>query len=180
MSSESNREYEKRISTAFERRGNATPRTGPWIVGWLYHDGPDFPNNMNREYNSFANEIGASTSSYNSFIRYIHLLKLLGIVEEVDPENNQIQDWNPETTTFSRQYYHLTSDADTDWITQQVPTGPFVFEDLMNEIPAPQRDPWTEAAKIEGWRSRLPAGGIDSSEPDDQSDVDDVVDRFDL
>lgn len=167
MSSEFNREYEKRISTSFERRGNATPRTGPWIVGWLYHEGPDFLNNMNRKNNSFASQIGASTSSYNSFTRYIHLLKLLDIVEEVYPENNQIQEWNPETNRFSRQCYRLTSDADTGWVTREIPTTPFVFEDLMNEIPAPQRDPWTEAAKIEGWRSRLPGIRVDYVESED-------------
>jgi hypothetical protein len=108
------------------------------------------------------------------------LLKLLDIVEEVDHENNQIQEWNTDTTTFSRQYYRLASDADTGWVAQEVPTAPFVSEDLMNKIPAPQRDPWTEAAKIEGWRSRLPVGRVDSSESDNQTDIDNIVDRFNL
>lgn len=85
------RDFEEDIILYFYAAGKRTPRTGLWIRGHLLDVGEDYPYRMWKFYNQFclyARKRGAflPTVSYVSFVRYIHLLKDLGLIEKVREE----------------------------------------------------------------------------------------------
>jgi hypothetical protein len=101
--------------------GATTSRTGPFISGYISLEGPEFPNELFRQYNQMLARVDSSlTVSNDEHIRkQVWFLKEVGVLEEVTAE---VLALNPdsERDEFGKRYYDTTSEVDMSWLDSDV------------------------------------------------------------
>ena len=105
------------ISTAVDISGATTSRVGPFITGYISLEGPEFPNELYRQYNQMLSRVDPSlTVSNDEHIRkQVWFLKEVDVLEEVTAEVLAL-DPNAERDEFNKRYYDTTEEVDTSWL----------------------------------------------------------------
>lgn len=97
--------------------GATTSRTGPFITAYISVKGPEFANELFRQYNQILAPVDSSlTVSNDEHIRkQVWFLKEVGVLEEVTAEVLSIE---PDTDKdeFDRRYYDTTDEVDMSWL----------------------------------------------------------------
>lgn len=109
---------EESIQIAVESpSGVTTSRTGPFITGYISFEGPEFPNELFRQYNQMLARVDSSlTVSNDEHIRkQVWFLKEVGVLEEVTAEVLAL-DPDSERDEFDKRYYDTTSEVDMSWL----------------------------------------------------------------
>ena len=109
------------ISTAVDISGATTSRVGPFISGYISLEGPEFPNELFRQYNDLLARVDSSlTVSNDEHIRkQVWFLKEAGVLEEVTAEVLAL-DPSADRDEFDRRYYDTTSEVDMSWLDEDV------------------------------------------------------------
>jgi hypothetical protein len=113
---------EESIQIAVESlSGVTTSRTGPFITGYISLEGPEFPNELFRQYNSLMARVDSSlTVSNDEHIRkQVWFLKEVGVLEEVTAEVLAL-DPDSERDEFDKRCYDTTSEVDMSWLDSDV------------------------------------------------------------
>jgi hypothetical protein len=105
------------ISIAVDTSGVTTSRTGPFITGYISLEGPEFPNELFRQYNSLMARVDSSlTVSNDEHIRkQVWFLKEVGVLEEVTAEVLAL-DPSEDRDEFDKRYYDTTPGVDMSWL----------------------------------------------------------------
>jgi hypothetical protein len=109
------------ISTAVDISGATTSRVGPFITGYISLEGPEFPNELFRQYNSLLAQMDSSlTISNDEHIRkQVWFLKEVGVLEEVTAEVLAL-DPSADRDEFDKRFYDTTSEIDMSWLEEDV------------------------------------------------------------
>ena len=101
--------------------GATTSRTGPFISGYIWLEGPEFPNELFRQYNDSLARIDPSlTVSNDEHIRsQVWFLKEIGVLEEVTVEVLALGP-NTERDEFDKRFYDISNEVDMSWLEQDV------------------------------------------------------------
>jgi len=101
--------------------GATASRTGPFISGYVSLEGPDFPNELFRQYNQMLSRVDSSlTVSNDEHIRkQIWFLKEVGVLEEVTAEVLAL-DPDADRDEFDRRYYDTTEEVNMSWLDEDV------------------------------------------------------------
>mgnify|MGYP006268924983 CR=1 FL=1 len=109
------------ISIAVDVSGVTTSRVGPFISGYISLGGPDFPNELFRQYNQVMTRVDSSlTVSNDEHIRkQVWFLKEVDVLEEVTAEVLDL-DSDAERDEFDKRYYDTTDEVDLSWLEEDV------------------------------------------------------------
>ena len=109
------------ISTAVDISGATTSRIGPFITGYISLEGPEFPNELFRQYNQMLSRVDSSlTVSNDEHIRkQVWFLKEVGVLEEVTVEVLAL-DPSDDRDEFDKRYYDITDEVDMSWLDEDV------------------------------------------------------------
>jgi hypothetical protein len=104
-----------------ENIGVTASRVGPFITGYAELEGPEFPNELFRQYNSLMARMNSSlTVSNDEHIRkQVWFLKEVGVLEEVTAEVLAL-DPDSERDEFDKRYYDTTDQVDMSWLESDV------------------------------------------------------------
>ena len=104
-----------------ELAGTTTSRTGPFLAGYLELEGPEFPNELFRQYNCTLGlmEIDLSVSNAEQIRKQVWFLKEVGVLEEVTTEVLAL-DSDVERDEFDKRYYDTTADVDMSWLDEDI------------------------------------------------------------
>lgn len=96
-------DFEENIASRFWKGGYrlASPKA-EWIKFYLLKYGKGYPYDMWKKWREFASMIGVRAGSYIAFVRYMFILKRLGLIKEVEEE--------PTHRGFPRKYYVLVEE----------------------------------------------------------------------
>ena len=111
-------ELEESIRIAVDSLSGATAsRTGPFITGYISLEGPEFPNELFRQYNQMLSRVDSSlTVSNDEHIRkQVWFLKEVGVLEEVTAEVLAL-DPDTERDEFDKRYYDIAYGVDMSWL----------------------------------------------------------------
>lgn len=109
---------ERAISIAINQMAGATAsRIGPFITGYISIEGPEYPNELFRQYNSMLARVDSDlTVSNDEHIRkQVWFLKEVGVLEEVTAEVLAL-DPDMERDEFSKRFYDVTDEVDMSWL----------------------------------------------------------------
>jgi hypothetical protein len=101
--------------------GATASRTGPFITGYISLEGPEFPNELFRQYNSMLARVDSSlTVSNDEHIRkQVWFLKEVGVLEEVTAEVLAL-DPDTERDEFDKRFYDISHGVDMGWLEEDV------------------------------------------------------------
>ncbi|CCQ35930.1 uncharacterized protein Nmlp_1739 [Natronomonas moolapensis 8.8.11] len=119
---ESIADLEECIGMAVDSLSGATAsRTGPFISGYISLEGPEFPNELFRQYNQMLTRVDSSlTVSNDEHIRkQIWFLKEVGVVEEVTAEVLAL-DPEADQDDFDKRFYDISHGVDMSWLGEDV------------------------------------------------------------
>jgi hypothetical protein len=108
---------EESIDTAISLSGVTANRVGPFISGYISLEGPEFPNELFRQYNQMLARVDSSlTVSNDEHIRkQVWFLKEVGIIKEVTAEVLALHP-DTERDEFDKRYYDIAHGADMSWL----------------------------------------------------------------
>lgn len=115
-------ELEESIRIAVDSLSGATAsRTGPFITGYISLEGPEFPNELFRQYNQMLSRVDSSlTVSNDEHIRkQVWFLKEVGVLEEVTAEVLAL-DPDTERDEFDKRYYDIAHGVDMSWLKEDI------------------------------------------------------------
>ena len=97
--------------------GSTASRTGAFITGYIELEGPEFPNELFRQYNRTLSRVAAdlTVSNAEQIRKQVWFLKEVGVLEEVTAEVLAL-DPDVEHDEFDKQYYDTTDDVDMSWL----------------------------------------------------------------
>jgi len=109
------------ISNAVDVSGATTSRVGPFITGYISLEGPEYPNELFRQYNQMLADIDTSlTVSNDEHIRkQVWFLKEVGVLEEVTAEVLAL-DPDAERDEFDKRFYDISHGVDMGWLNEDV------------------------------------------------------------
>jgi len=113
---------ERSIQVAIDDLAGLTAsRTGPFITGYIELEGPEYPNELFRQYNhTLASlEMGLSVSNAEQIRKQVWFLKEVGVLEEVTAEVLAL-DPDAERDEFDKRYYDTTTEVDMSWLDEDV------------------------------------------------------------
>ncbi|MGQ3327993.1 hypothetical protein [Halorubrum sp. FL23] len=113
---------EKSIQFAIENvAGLTASRTGPFIVGYIESEGPEYPNELFRQYNRTLDsiEMDLSVSNAEQIRKQVWFLKEVDVLEEVTTDVLEL-DPEVERDDFDKRYYDTTEGVDTNWLEEDV------------------------------------------------------------
>jgi hypothetical protein len=119
---ESISQLEESVHIAVEDIAGATAsRTGPFISGYISLEGPEFPNELFRQYNDLLARVDSSlTVSNDEHIRkQVWFLKEVDVLEEVTAEVLAL-DPDSERDEFDKRYYDITDEVEMSWLEEDV------------------------------------------------------------
>lgn len=104
-----------------ELTGLTASRTGPFIAGYIELEGPEYPNELFRQYNRALDsmEMDLSVSSAEQIRKQVWFLKEVGVLEEVTTEFLAL-DPDVERDEFDKRYYDTTDEVDMSWLEEDV------------------------------------------------------------
>lgn len=115
-------DLESAIRSAVDDIAGATAsRTGPFITGYVELKGPEFPNELFRQYNRVMKQVDMDlTVSNDEYIRkQVWFLKEVGVLEEVTAEVVALDD-SEDRDEFDKRYYDTTDDVDLSWLDENI------------------------------------------------------------
>ena len=114
-------ELEESIGTAISISGVTANRVGPFISGYISLEGPEFPNELFRQYNQMLSRVdSALTVSNDEHIRkQVWFLKEVGVLEEVTAEVLSL-DPDAERGEFDKRFYDISHGVNMDWLEEDV------------------------------------------------------------
>jgi hypothetical protein len=100
--------------------GATASRTGPFIVGYIELEGPEFPNELFRQYNQAMEQVGRNlrVSNDEHIRKQVWFLKEVGVLEEVTTEFLAL-DPHAERDEFDKRYYDMTDEVDMGWLEEE-------------------------------------------------------------
>jgi len=109
------------ISNAVDVSGATTSRVGPFITGYISLEGPEFPNELFRQYNQALSRVNSSlTVSNDEHIRkQVWFLKEVGVLDEVTAEVLAL-DPDAERDEFDKRFYDISHGVDMGWLEEDV------------------------------------------------------------
>ncbi len=109
------------ISTAVDISGATTSRVGPFISGYISLEGPEFPNELFRQYNQMLLRVDSSlTVSNDEHIRkQVWFLKEVGVLKEVTADVLAL-DPDTERDEFDKRFYDISHEVDMSWLEEDV------------------------------------------------------------
>jgi len=128
-------ELEESIDTAISISGVTANRVGPFISGYISLEGPEFPNELFRQYNQMLSRVdSALTVSNDEHIRkQVWFLKEVGVLEEVTAEVLSL-DPDAERGEFDKRFYDISHGVDMGWLKEDVQSISLALAAL-NECP---------------------------------------------
>lgn len=97
--------------------GATTSRISPFIPAYVSVKGPEFPNELFRQYNQMLARVDSSlTVSNDEHIRkQVWFLKEVGVLEEVTAEVLELEP-DADRDEFDKRYYDTTDEVDMSWL----------------------------------------------------------------
>lgn len=101
--------------------GTTASRTGPFIAGYVELEGPEFPNELFRQYNEALSRVAADISVSNDehIRKQVWFLKEVDVLEEVTADVLAL-DPDAERNEFDKRYYDTTDEVDMSWLEEDV------------------------------------------------------------
>lgn len=115
-------DLEESIRIAVDDIAGATAsRTGPFITGYIELEGPEFPNELFRQYNQAMEriDIDLRVSNDEHTRKQVWFLKEVGVLEEVTTEVLALGE-DVERDEFDKRFYDTTGELDMSWLEEDV------------------------------------------------------------
>lgn len=130
-------DFERKLFRQYNSRGASFPISGPWVVGKLDREGPEYGWKLYKEYNQFLSAIGGSQITYQTITKKLYYLRFIGVLRnlsssealsrglELEPEEpipakdtaGQIDgEREPGDEENEQRVYNEIDDVDTDFL----------------------------------------------------------------